>query len=552
MTMTAISSIHRLSNTLRCACVAVTVAVICALGASAGAEVRLPGLFSDNMVLQADIPAPMWGWADPGQQVTVIVNDQSHSATADPSGAWRVQLEPVPAGTPLKISVQAGNTITIENAVAGEVWLCSGQSQMEQGMRSIKDKDREIAQADDPGLRLFVVPRIQADAPQAQVDGHWVVCTPQAVSELGWRGFSAIGYFFGRQVREELDVPVGMIQAAIGGTPIEVWMDWSVLESTPAAEKILQDWRAKVRSYSPERAQQRYEQELAKWRQIAEQAEATGKAPPTEPKPPVAPTRESWYPASRYNAMIAPVAPYGMRGVLWYQGYSSRYRAEQYKTLFPLLIQSWRKRWGQGDFPFYFVQHANFAIRDKDADRQLLAAIREAQAAGLQEPDTGMVVTIDLGHSKSLHFSDKRPVARRLADMALAKTYGRKETACQSPTLGEAKVEGNRMLIRFEHAFVGLKTRDSQPIGGFRIAGQDRRFVPAQAERISSDTLAIWSDQVSEPAAVRYAWADDPTDANLYNSADLPAAPFRTDCWPLTGSPDDGAADNHAMKGTTR
>jgi sialate O-acetylesterase len=538
----------RRQKRFRCPRLAVAAALAAFTWASpAGADVRLPGLFSDNMVLQAGMPAPVWGWADPGEQVTVSVNDQTLQATADEKGAWRVRLEPVPAGTPLNITIQAGNTITIRNATAGEVWLCSGQSQIEQGMRSIKDKDREVAQANDPGLRLFVVPRIQADAPQAEVLGQWLVCTPKAVSESGWRGFSAIGYFFGRDLRQRLNVPVGVIQAAIGGTPIEVWMDGQVLQSAPAAGGILEEWKKKVHSYDPQQAQQRYEQEMGRWKQKAEQARAEGKALPAEPKAPVPPTREPWYPASRYNAMIAPLAPYGLRGVLWYQGYSSRYRSEEYKTLFPLLIQSWRRLWGQGDFAFYYVQHANFATRDKDAGRNLLAAIREAQASGLREPNTGMVVSLDLGESKYLHYSNKRPVARRLADMALAKTYGRQEIICQSPIFREARVEGKRMLIGFDHVFAGLKTRDGQPIDGFQIAGADGRFVPAQAERAAGDTIAVWSEQVSAPRAVRYAWADDPVGANLCNSAGLPAAPFRTDNWPLTagatGSAPPKAAD---------
>ena len=501
------------------------------LNSTGHAELRLPGLFSDHMVLQADVPAPLWGWADPGEEITVTVNDQTYRVTADDKGAWRAQLRPVVAGTALKIAVQgaSGKTITINDAVAGEVWICSGQSQIELGMRSIKDKDREIARASDPALRLFVVPRIQAETPQTELGGEWVVCSPQSVAELGWRGFSAIGYYFGRDLRQELKVPVGMIQSAIGGTPIEVWMDWDVLESTPAAAPILQEWRIRVKQYNPDRATQRYEQELANWKTKAEQATTEGKAPPPEPKPPVSPTREAWYPACRYNAMIAPVAPYALRGGLWYQGYSSRFRAEAYKTLFPLLIRSWRERWGQGDFPFYFVQHANFATRDKDADRHLLAAIREAQTEGLKEPNTGMVVTIDVGDSRYLHYSDKRPVARRLSDMALARTYGREDIVCQSPMFREANADGGRILVGFDHAAAGLKTRDGKPIGSFQIAGQDGQFVPAQAKLVAADTVAVWSERVSAPVSVRYAWADDPVDANLCNSAGLPAAPFRMD-----------------------
>lgn len=515
---------------LRIACVA---AALCAWISPAVADVRLPGLFSDNMVLQADIPVPIWGWAEPGEQVTVKVNDQVHQTSADGSGAWRVKLQPIAAGTPLDVTISGRNTITIQNAVAGEVWLCAGQSQIEQGMRSIKDKDTHIAQADDPGLRLFVVPRTQAQTPQADIDGQWLVCTPQNVSEVGWRGFSAIGYFFGRDLRRELDVPVGMIQSAIGGTPIEVWMSWDVLESAPAADSILQEWKRKTAGYNHERAMQRYQQQRARWEHDARQAQAEGRKPPEEPKPPVPPTQESWYPASRYNAMIAPLAPYGMRGVLWYQGYSSRFRAEAYKTLFPLLIRSWRQLWDQGDFAFYFVQHANFATRGKDADRQLLAAIREAQTYGLKEPNTGMVVTIDLGHSQYLHYADKRPVATRLSNLAMSQTYGRSGIQAHSPILREATTDGSRLLVRFEHVYDGLKAKDGQPVGGFEIAGSDQQFVPAKAEVISADTVAVWSEQVPSPVAARYAWVDDPVDANLYNSADLPASPFRTDDWPL-------------------
>lgn len=501
--------------------------LVSSVSISVFADVRLPGVFSDNMVLQADIAAPMWGWAEPGEQVTVTVNDQVFNATADDQGAWRLQLLPMPAGTPLQITVQAGNTITIQNAVVGEVWLCSGQSQIEQGVNAIQDKGRIIAQADDPGLRLFVVPRIQAETPQTQLDGQWVVCTPQNIAEIGWRGFSAIGYFFGRQLRQELKVPVGMIQSAIGGTPIEVWMSWEVLESTPAAEQMAREWQSRIKRYDPQQAQQRYEQKLAEWKQNVAQAEAGGEKPSEEPKPPISPAEEAWCPASRYNSMIAPLAPYAMRGVLWYQGYSSRYRAAEYQTLFPLMIRSWRTLWGREDMPFYFVQHANYAIRGKDAERKLLADIREAQAQGLTEPHTGMVVTLDLGHSQYLHFPYKEPVARRLLNLALAKTYGRAGLASESPMLRDATVQGGKMRVGFDHVYDGLKTRGGGPIGGFEIAGSDGTFVAAQAKLISSDTIEVWSDQVPAPVAVRYAWADDPADANLYNSADLPAAPFR-------------------------
>jgi sialate O-acetylesterase len=365
-----------------------------------------------------------------------------------------------------------------------------------------------------------------------------MVCSPKTIAEIGWRGFSAIGYFFGRELRRELNVPVGMIQSAIGGTPIEVWMDRQMLESTPAASGILREWDQKVKHYNPQRAQERYEEALAKWEQQVEQAKAQGQSPPPAPKEPVPPTREPWYPSSRYNAMIAPLAPYAMRGVLWYQGYSSRFRAAEYHTLFPLLIRSWRELWGQPELPFYFVQHANFAARGKEADRRLLAAIREAQTSGLSEPNTGMVVAIDLGDSRYLHYADKLPVAQRLAAWALAKTYGRTDIVCESPLFREAAAEGGRILVRFDHVFEGLKTRDGQAISGFQIAGADRRFHPAQAQITAPDTVAVWSDAVPQPQAVRYAWSDDPHDANLCNSANLPAAPFRTtDRWPLSEVP---------------
>lgn len=499
------------------------------------AAVRLPALISDNMILQADVAAPVYGWADAGEKVTVTIHSQTVSTTTDSNGRWRVDLAPMKPGGPYELLVSGTNSITVKNVVVGEIWLCSGQSQMEQSMRFAPNRGVDIPAANDELFRIFLVDYAKANTIQDDVPGHWAQVTPHSIMQGGWHGFSMIGYYFGQELRRKLNVPVGMIEATKGGTPIEVWMDWDLLQSMPEARGFLDMWATKMKQYNPRRNEERYQAALTAWRKKLQEAETAGTKPPVKPNPPTPPNMMDWYPSTRYNAMVAPLAPYAFRGVLWYQGYSSRYIPDQYRALFPAMIRSWRQRFGHGDLPFYFVQHANFATRGaKPGDRPRLAEIRDSQLTGLGEPNTAVIVTLDLGDSGGLHYHNKQPVAHRLAMAALGLTYHRLDGTFLSPVYRDMKVtvDGDgqkRVLLTFDHVGDGLRTRNNGPVGGFVIADQSMEFVPAKAEIVGKNVIAVYADGVSSPVAARYAWQDDPQNANVVNSADLPLGTFRTD-----------------------
>lgn len=456
--------------------------------ASAGAAVRLPAVFSDNMILQQDQSLPVWGWAEPGEQITVAVAGQTATAKAGQDGRWRLALRKLAAGGPHELVVKGstGTGLTIRNVLVGEVWLCSGQSNMEWPVAASLNAQQEMAAATYPQIRLFQVQKKTAEQPQADCAGSWVACSPQTVPK-----FSAVGYFFIRRIHEELGVPAGMINSSWGGTPAEAWTSRKALESEPSLKPLLERWQS-------------------------------GKAGPVS-----SPHR----PASLFNGMIAPLVPFAIRGAIWYQGESNVGRAWQYRTLFPLMIRDWRAAWQQGDFPFGLVQLAPFTYKHPSKIDSLCAELREAQALTLKlVPNTGMAVTMDIGDPKDIHPKNKQEVGRRLALWALAKVYGKDLVYC-GPMYKSMAVEGNKIRIAFEHVGSGLATRDGLPPSHFTIAGEDQRFVPAKAA-IDGQTVVVYSDEVARPVAVRYAWRDD-AEPNLMNKEGLPASPFRTDDWRL-------------------
>ncbi len=490
-------------------------------GSPALGEVRLPPLIGDNMVLQRDARVPVWGTAAPGEKITVSLGDRHASASADAEGRWLVRLDPLPVGGPFEMTVAASNTITLRNVMVGEVWVASGQSNMAWPVRKSLDPEREIAAADHPTIRLFSVRKAPADQPPAHAEGHWDVCSPATVE---W--FSGVAYFFGRDVMKSLGVPVGLIDAAAGGTPAEAWMGRPALEADPDFKPILDRFAAAVADYP--RAKEVHEREMAEWKEAAAKAESSGQKPPPKPAPPLGPDHQD-RPAGLYNGMIVPLMPYGIRGVIWYQGESNAARAQQYRKLFPALIRSWRTEWGQGDFPFLFVQLANFVYRVPEPSESTWAELREAQLMTLSVPNTGMAVAIDVGQKDDIHPPNKQEVGRRLALAAQALVYGR-DVVPSGPVYESMGVEGSKVRVRFKHVGGGLVAKGDGPLKGFAVAGANRQFVWAQA-KIEGDSLLVWSDKVSEPVAVRYAWANNP-DCNLYNATDLPASPFRTDDWP--------------------
>ena len=644
-------------------------------GRAARADVRVPSLIGDNMVLQAGRKARVWGWAEPGERVTVAFRGRRARAVADARGRWEAWVGPSKAGGPFELTIEGRNTLTFKNVLVGEVWVCSGQSNMEWALVNSENGQSEAAAADYPQIRLFTVKKATSPRPLEDVEGRWVVTRPETAAQ-----FSAVGYFFGRELHRRLKVPVGLIHTSWGGTPAEAWTSREALAAAPSLKPLLDRYDAELQDLP--RLRQEYQRKQAEWaRQYVTEdpgnkGEALGYADPSRdasgwksmtlpqlwesaglkadgvvwfrrgvevpaewagrdltlslgavddfdttyfngtrvgstgeetPNAWTAPRRytvpgslvragrnviavrvfdrmggggfagggepmslapagsqagvllplggawdykEEWVVPAReidyskqpqppgpanqnnptvlYNAMLAPLAPYAIRGAIWYQGESNAGRAYQYRTLFPAMIRDWRRAWGGGDFPFYFVQLANWKARKEDSIDSEWAELREAQTMTLREPNTGMAVAVDIGNPDDIHPRNKLDVGLRLARWALADTYGLKVEQ-SGPLYDSFSVEGGRVRLRFKHA-AGLKTRDGSAPRGFYVAGPDRKFRPAEA-RIEGEEVVVWSPEVPRPAAVRYAWADNPA-ATLYNRENLPASPFRTDDWP--------------------
>lgn len=489
------------------------------------ADVELPSLISDHMILQRGVPVSIWGTAEPGEQITVTFRRQRLSTTADANGYWRVQLDPMDAGGPFEMSITGRNTIVVKDVLVGEVWVCSGQSNMVWPVARSMNAQEEITAANYPQIRLFKVRNKMSEKPLEDVEGVWQVCSPQTVG-----GFSGVGYFFAREIHKALGVPVGMIQSAWGGTPAEAWTSHEALASDPQLRIILERWDKILANYP--QALKRYEERLRKWREEAEKARSEGRRPPRRPRPPLGPNHPH-RPSVLFNAMIAPLTHYTIRGVIWYQGESNVRRAYEYRRLFKTMIQDWRRAWGLGDFPFLFVQLANFLQVKPEPSESAWAELREAQLMALELPNTGMAVAIDIGEANDIHPRNKQDVGKRLALVARAIVYGEKITY-SGPIYDRMKIEGNCIRIWFKHVNGGLVAKGGE-LKGFAIAGPNRKFVWATA-KIEGDTVVVSSPQVPNPVAVRYAWADNPV-CNLYNKAGLPASPFRTDDWPGITAP---------------
>jgi sialate O-acetylesterase len=496
------------------------------LPANAGvvlADVKLPAVIGDNMVLQRGKATTLWGWGEPGEQIMVSVSWHSMEwqITADNLGNWTSKMNPPRTSGPHEITFSGNNTIKLKNILVGEVWVCSGQSNMQMSVRSSANAEQEIAQADYPNIRLFSVERKVADKPQSDCIGSWLECRPETVP-----GFSAVGYFFGRKLHKELNVPIGLIHTSWGGTPAESWTRRDILESEADCIPILQRFDEAMAKY-PE-AKKKYDERVIEWKEAVEKAKAEGKDPPRRPNAPFGPGNPH-SPAGLYNAMIAPLIPYGIQGAIWYQGESNAGRAYQYRRLFPAMIKNWRKDWRQGEFPFLFVQLANFMAVDAEPVDSAWAELREAQLMTLALPNTGMAVIIDIGEADDIHPKNKQDVGKRLALWALAKTYG-KDLVYSGPIYKSMKTEGNKIILDFEHSGGGLVASGVESLKGFAVAGADRKFVWADA-KIDGETVVVSSDEIRKPAAVRYGWANNPV-CNLMNKEGLPASPFRTDDWP--------------------
>jgi len=487
------------------------------------ADIRLPAIIGDNMVLQQGKKVAIWGWAEPNEEVTVRVSwrTMEWSVRADKEGKWQFEMTSPKVGGPYEMTFQGKNTVIVKNILVGEVWVGSGQSNMQMTVGGSANSKEEIAAAKYPKIRLFYVKREVADEPKSDCTGSWVECSPETV-----QGFSAVAYFFGRDLHKELNVPVGLIHTSWGGTPAEAWTRRGELEKEADFAPILKRSDDAVAKYPQAKAD--YEKKFEAWKEAAKKAKEAGEKEPGKPRAPRSPLN-SHTPAALYNAMIAPLIPYGIQGAIWYQGESNAGRAYQYRKLFPAMITNWRTDWGQGDFQFLFVQLANFmAVKDEPGE-SAWAELREAQLQTLSLPNTGMAVIIDIGEAKNIHPKNKQDVGGRLAAWALGTTY-KKRSVYSGPLYKSMKVEGGKAVLSFDHVGGGLVARGGEALKGFAVAGEDKKFVWADA-KIEGNTVVVSSEAVARPAAVRYAWADNPI-CNLYNAKGLPASPFRTDDWP--------------------
>lgn len=508
------------------------VVFVCVVSASgACADVKLPSIFSDHMVLQQGMPVPVWGQASPGERVAVSLGRERGEATAGRDGRWLVRLPALRAGGPHELAVAGRNTIRLRDVLVGEVWLASGQSNMQFSVENAQNPKQEIAQASYPQIRTFNVALTAAVEPQADCRGEWVVCSPQAAG----RSFSAVAYYFARELHRHLGVPVGIVHASWGGTRIQLWMDPATLAADPDLQPILGEAEKTLGEFT-ESFLTNDAPRVAAWAARAREEKASGRPlplPPPLPRDPrvVTPDRGPTLSTSLYNAMIAPVARYGIRGAIWYQGESNAWEAYRYRKLFPAMIQGWRRAWGQGDFPFLFVQLANFGQPPGPSGPgdSTWAELREAQLMALAVPNTGMAVTVDIGEGQDIHPRNKQEVGRRLALLAGTLVYGWKGES-SGPRYQSMSIEGGAIRLRFTHVGRGLVAAWGDKLQGFAVAGSDRRFLWADAA-IAGDTVVVSSPQVPQPVAVRYAWGDDPP-CNLYNLEGLPASPFRTDDWP--------------------
>jgi sialate O-acetylesterase len=509
-------------------CTLAALALIAAAGSEpcARAEVRLPKVFSSHMILQRDKPIVVWGWAQPNESLTVQLGSEKQQVNANDRGEWQARLPAMKAGGPLTLSISGSSSVRLEDILVGDVWVCSGQSNMEMGIASCRDAKAEIAAANYPGIRLLMTPNRWTPEPQEDIEGSWKICSPETIAESGWGGFSAAAYYFGRELHKQLGVPIGLIDATWGGTRIESWTPPEGFAVVPA----LQHDYELVQLADPRTAlhQERLGKILAeteRWLADSRQALARRSVVPAMPVYPaelLAP-HDVQQATALYNGMIHPLRRLAVRGAIWYQGESNSGEGMLYTARMKALIEGWRQVWNDHDFPFYFVQIAPF---NYGGNPERIGEFWEAQAAAQSIPDSGMVVINDIGDLKDIHPTNKQEVGRRLALWALAKTYGQKDLAYCGPTFKTMTIEGDKLRVAFDHAAGGLVSRDGKPLDWFEIIDADEGgFVKADA-RIESSAVVLSAADVKHPVAMRFAWSML-AEPSLANSAGLPAGAFR-------------------------
>ncbi len=518
---------------------ALALALVALAPGSLCAEVKPNPLFTDGAVLQRGQAVPVWGTARDGEKITVEFNTQKVSTTAA-NGVWSVNLKPLTAGGPFTMKITGDNTVTVNNLLIGEVWVCSGQSNMQWAFSKAHNAKEEGPKAAYPKIRMFTVPRKISVKPLTEAAGKWVECAPGTVG-----GFSAVGYFFARDLFLKQNIPVGMIHTSWGGTPAQAWTSLEGFGSAPELKGYADTANATLASYTAlaaayptklaefQAAKHAWDETVGKafneatkaWSVARAAAKAAGQPLPLKPAPtspaPQAPAISegtSGSPTTLFNGMVAPIIPYAIKGTIWYQGESNAHQAKRYRTLFPAMIADWRAKWKQGDFPFLFVQIAPFSGQPPE--------IREAQLLTLSKSkNTAMTVTTDVGNAGDIHPNQKEPVGQRLALAARALAYDEK-IEYSGPLYASMAAQGNKITISFTHTGGGLVAKDGE-LKGFTIAAANGKFVPAKAE-IKGSTVVVTGEGVTEPKAVRYGWANVP-DVNLYNKEGIPASPFRSD-----------------------
>ena len=487
------------------------------------AEVRLPDILGDSMVLQQIQTVPIFGSADAGEAVTVTFGKQKKTVAADANGKWRVDLKNLAASfTPQVLTIEGTNKIELKNILVGEVWLVAGQSNMQRLLRETANGAKVQAAANHPNIRLFNASREVAFKKKQGKLGEWQATTPESVNE-----FSAAGYYFGVEMENALKVPIGLINSSYGGSQAEAWTPIAYLNANPELKPTVD--RTEIWAAERPQVKVEYAAAIAKWREDSDKQKASGAKPSPSPGVPDA-LRDYRVASSIYDGMIEPLMPFAIKGAIWYQGESNEDRAAQYNILLPTMIKAWRERWGEGAFPFGIVQLPNYRKVQNQPTDEAWSFVREAQRrTAVNDANTGLIVTIDIGEANDIHPKNKLDVGKRMAVWALKDVYGRKIS--DSPEYRRMNIKGGKIILTFDDVGAGLKIKNGDKLDEFAIAGADKKFIWATAKIVGKNRVEVSSPDVKNPLAVRYAFNNNPRNPNLTNDSNLPAAPFRTDDW---------------------